>query len=129
MGLTSEGITQSAGTISRSQRPWDRSGASQGSRSITRVLPAVPTFEESGVPGFEISTWFGIFTQRLVPQPILATLNETVNRILRLDEVRARLATLDAEPAGGSIEEFAAFIRSERARWGPIVKEANIKGE
>jgi len=81
------------------------------------------------MPGFEISTWFGIFTQRQVPQPILATLNETINRILRMDEVRGRLATLDAEPVGGSIDEFAAFIKSERARWGPIVKEANIKAE
>lgn len=93
------------------------------------ILPSVPTFEESGVPGFEISTWFGIFTQKQVPQPILATLNQTVNRILRMDEVRGRLATLDAEPAGGSIGEFDAFIKSERVKWGAIVKESGIKTE
>jgi len=96
-------------------------------RSAT--LPSVPTFDESGLPGFEVSTWFGIFTRSGVPQPILATLNQTINRILRMEEVRAKFTTLDAEPAGGSIGEFAAFIKSERAKWGAIVKEAGIKAE
>ena len=93
------------------------------------ILPGVPTFDESGVPGFEVSTWFGIFTQSGVPQPILATLNQTINRILRTDEVRNRLAIVDSEPAGGSIGEFEAFIKSERAKWSVIVKESRITAE
>ena len=93
------------------------------------ILPAVPTFDESGMPGFEISTWFGIFTQSGVPRPIVVTLNQTINRILGMDEVRSKFATLDAETVGGSSGEFAAFIRSERVKWGAIVKEAGIKAD
>jgi tripartite-type tricarboxylate transporter receptor subunit TctC len=96
-------------------------------RSAT--LPAVPTFDESGVPGFEVSTWFGIFTQSGVPQPIIATLNRAINNVLRTDEVRTRLAIVDAEPAGGSASEFSAFIKAERAKWRAIVNETGIKAD
>ncbi len=95
----------------------------------TPLLPDVATFDESGLPGFEASTWFGVMTRAGVPQTIIATLNEAINRGLRLDDVRNRLASLDAEPAGGTSGEFAAFLKSERVKWGAVVKDAGIKPE
>ena len=68
-------------------------------------------------------------TRAGVPQTIIATLNEAINRGLRLDDVRNRLASLDAEPAGGTSGEFAAFLKSERVKWGAVVKDAGIKPE
>ena len=92
------------------------------------LFPAVPTFEESGI-ALELSTWYGILTQSGVPRAIVSKLNEAINRILRSDDVRAKFATLDAEPVGGTVEEFAAFIKSERVKWGAVVKEAGIRAD
>lgn len=93
------------------------------------LLPEVPTFDESGMPGFEASTWFGVLTRAGTPGATVTMLNESINRILRMDDVRARLAALDAEPAGGSSSDFAAFLKSERVKWGAVVREAGIKPE
>jgi tripartite-type tricarboxylate transporter receptor subunit TctC len=90
------------------------------------LFPEVPTFEESGLPGFEVSTWFGVMTRAGVSSAIVTMLNEEINRILRLEDVRARLELLDAEPAGGSVSEFAAHIRSERVKWAKVIKETGI---
>lgn len=95
----------------------------------TPLFSDVATFDEAGLPGFEASTWFGVLTRSGTPDTILNTLNEAINRILRMDDVRARLAALDAEAAGGSISEFAAFLKAERAKWGAVVKDAGIKPE
>ena len=93
------------------------------------LLPDVAAFDESGLPGFEASTWFGVLTRAGVPGSIVTTLNESINRILRMEEVRNRLAALDAEPAGGTSKAFADFLISERVKWGAVVKDAGIKPE
>ncbi len=95
----------------------------------TPLLPDVATFDESGLPGFEASTWFGVMTRSGVPKAVIATLNESINRILRMEDVRTRLAALDAEPAGGTSKAFADFLISERVKWGAVVKDAGIKPE
>jgi tripartite-type tricarboxylate transporter receptor subunit TctC len=91
------------------------------------LFPNVPTFEESGVPNFDASTWFGVVAQTGVPPKVIATLNTAINRILRMEEVRTRLATLDCEPAGGTLAEFGAFLTAERVKWGTLIREAGIK--
>lgn len=90
------------------------------------LFPEVPTFEESGLPDFEVSSWFGIMTRAGVPSGIVTRLNEEINRILRMEDVRARLETFGAEPAGGSVSQFAAHIRSERVKWAKVIKETGI---
>ena len=95
----------------------------------TPVLPDVAAFDESGLPGFEASTWFGVLMHAGVTSAIVTTLNESINRILRMDEVRSRLAALDAEPVGGSSKTFAEFLKTERVKWGAVVKDAGIKAE
>ena len=97
-----------------------------GSPHRSAALPNVPTFDESGMPGFRASSWFAILTRAGVPAPIVIRLNTELNRMLQLPEVRAKLLAVGAEPAGGSVNELAEHLRSERAKWGQVIKDANI---
>jgi tripartite-type tricarboxylate transporter receptor subunit TctC len=92
------------------------------------LLPEIPTVSESGLPGFDMSTWWGLLmpaegnSRQVVPR-----LHAETVKILRLPDVKERMAAVGAETVGNSPEEFAAFIRSERAKYAKIVKDANIK--
>lgn len=88
--------------------------------------PEVPTFEESGMPDFDFSTWFGMMTLAGVPPAVIARLNAETNRALRIEDVRARLLAIGLEPATSDPREFGAYIRSERAKWAKVVKESGI---
>ncbi len=85
-------------------------------------LPEVPTFAEAGYGGFDVSLWQGILVPAGTPEGIVARLNSEVNRMLALPDVSARLADLGAEPAGGSPQQFAAFIKTEITRWTKLIK-------
>ena len=78
------------------------------------------------MPDFEVSTRFGMMTRTGVPSAIVSRLNEEINRILRMEDVRARLVTLGMEPAGGPTGESAAYIRSEQAKWAKIIKDTGV---
>ncbi|TMH89866.1 MAG: tripartite tricarboxylate transporter substrate binding protein [Betaproteobacteria bacterium] len=90
-------------------------------------LPQIPTLDESGVKGFDASGWYGIVAPAGTPGGIVAKLNAEIRRIMQTPELRARLDTEGAIPAAGSPEEFAAFIVSEIARWGAVLKRAGIE--
>jgi tripartite-type tricarboxylate transporter receptor subunit TctC len=90
------------------------------------LYPEVPTFEESGVPDFDFSTWFGMMTLTGVSPAIIARLNTETNRILKMEDVRARLLAIGLEPETSRPQEFAAYIRSERAKWAKVVRESGI---
>jgi len=92
-------------------------------------MPDLPTMEESGVPGFDIGTWFGLFAPAGTPSAIVSKLNAAVVGVLNQPDTRERLAAVGVEPAGGTPEEFAARIRSDIARYGPVAKAANIRVE
>jgi tripartite-type tricarboxylate transporter receptor subunit TctC len=88
------------------------------------ALPDIPTIAESGVPGYEATTWSGIVAPAGVPKPTLATINAEINRTLASPTVRERLAALGAEPAPRTPEQFAELIRTEHAKWGDVVRRA-----
>jgi tripartite-type tricarboxylate transporter receptor subunit TctC len=90
-------------------------------------LPAVPTIAESGYPGFEANTWYGLLVPTGTPTPIIALLNAEVNRVLATPEVRARLASEGGDTLGGSPERFAAFLAAEHAKWGRVVRESGAR--
>ena len=92
-------------------------------------LPDVPTLAESGVPGFDASTVTGVFAPAATPREIVARLNTVVTDLLKTATVKERFATVGAEAAPGSSEEFGAFIRADIARWVSVVKRAGIKLE
>jgi tripartite-type tricarboxylate transporter receptor subunit TctC len=92
-------------------------------------LPAVPTIAESGFPGFEISTWIGLLAPAGTPKDIVGKLHGEVVRILKLPDMRARFDGLGMEQVGDTPEQFAAYIRSELAKYAKVVKESGAKLE
>ena len=89
-------------------------------------LPDIPTIEESGVKGYESLSWSGILAPAATPRPIINKLNAAIERILAMDDVKQRFATLGVEPVGGTPEAFARHVRAESDKWGKVIKAANI---
>ncbi len=92
------------------------------------LIPDVPTVAESGLPGFEVVGWFGIFAPAATPRPIIARLNTEINGALRLPEMQKRFAGEGLIPGGGTPEELGGFLRAELAKWGALIKEIGIRG-
>jgi tripartite-type tricarboxylate transporter receptor subunit TctC len=82
---------------------------------------------ESGVAGFDVVAWFGLFVPAGTPRAIVERLSDETRKALGAPEVRKRLIDLGAEPLGSSPEEFSAYVKSEFARWGKLAKEAGIR--
>jgi tripartite-type tricarboxylate transporter receptor subunit TctC len=93
------------------------------------IVPAIPTMAEAGVPGYEVTTWYGLFGPAALPKDIIAKLNNEVARILNLPDMRERLYNDGAEPGKLTVDEFGAFIRADAARWAKVIKAAGIKGD
>ena len=92
-------------------------------------LPDAPTLSESGLPGFEITSWFGLLAPAGTPAPIIARLNAEAARVLARADVRTTLGAQGLEVASSSPEQFGAHIRSEIAKFSRIAKAAGIKAE
>jgi len=91
------------------------------------VLPELPTVAESGYPGFQSSAWVGLLAPAGTPRPVIERLHAAVLEVMALPETRERLAAFGGEVTTSTPEEFAAYIRSEMARLGKVVRDANIK--
>jgi tripartite-type tricarboxylate transporter receptor subunit TctC len=89
-------------------------------------LPDVPTIAEA-LPGFEAVAWYGIVAPPQTPKDIVDKINADVNEALRQRELQDRLRSLSAEVFGGSVEKTAKYLREEVARWGAVIKAANIE--
>jgi tripartite-type tricarboxylate transporter receptor subunit TctC len=92
------------------------------SKQRWRGLPDVPTLDEAGVPGFDVSSWFAIEGPAALPRPIVDKLNTAIRAVLATDETKQAMFKLGTEPAGGTPEALDAHIRAEIARWAPVVK-------
>jgi tripartite-type tricarboxylate transporter receptor subunit TctC len=90
-------------------------------------FPDLPTIAEAGVPGYEISTWYGIWAPARTPSAIINRLQQAVAAAARNPETRARFDALGAEPVADSPEDYARFVRAEFDRWGKLVRDARIK--
>ena len=91
------------------------------------AFAAVPTFAESGYPGFVAQNWTGLVAPARLPPPLLAGWNGAVRAALAMPEMRRQLAQDGSEPMGGTAEEFRAFLDGEHARWGQLVRQARIE--
>ena len=95
----------------------------------SRSLPAVPTVAERGFAGFEAGSWFGFFAPKGTPPEVVATLNKAVNEIVGVAAVEAQMIKEGADPAGGSPQQFAAFVQREFEKWRVIVRESGATAE
>jgi tripartite-type tricarboxylate transporter receptor subunit TctC len=90
------------------------------------AMPDLPTVAESGVPGYEAASWYGVLAPAKTPRTIVTKLNSEIVRIAQSVEVRERLASDGADPGGNSPDEFGAYIRRELARWAAVIEQARI---
>lgn len=93
------------------------------------ALPDVPTVGETGLPGFEVTTWSGLFAPAKTPPAIIAKLNAAVLEILATQDTRDQLTKLGLDVGGTTPEEFGAYLKSELRKWDTVVRDANIKRE
>src|SRR5438067_5470227 len=98
-----------------------------GSRQRLAAFPELPTIAESGLPGYEAVSWFGLFAPAGTPRAGVAKINADVQRVLADADFREKfLAPNYFEPISGSPEEFAAYVRREAAKWSQVIRQANI---
>jgi len=90
------------------------------------LLPDVPTMQESGVPDFEVNSWYGVCAPAGTPVALLDKVNADLHAVMRIPEVEQRLTQLGMPPAPTTREEFDQFIRAEIARWAQVIRDAGI---
>lgn len=91
------------------------------------VFPDLPTISEAGVPGYVTTAWGGLVAPLNTPRDIISKWNTETNRALQSPQLKERYAAIDAEPVGGSVAEFAAFVKAESVKWGEVVKKSGAK--
>lgn len=92
-------------------------------------VPDIPTVAEAGVPGYEMSQWYGLLAPAGTPAPIIERLNTEVGKALKHPESRSRLQAVGADPVGSSPQEFGTFFKAEIAKWTRIVQRAGIRAD
>jgi tripartite-type tricarboxylate transporter receptor subunit TctC len=93
------------------------------------ALPNVPTIGESGVPGYEVSPWFGVLVPARTPPALVTRLNSEIVKVLRSPAIRERFAAEGVEPVGNTPAQFAAHIKLELAKWGKVLEDAGIRAD
>ncbi len=93
------------------------------------VVPDIPTVAERGVPGFEVTVWYGVSAPARTPRAIIERLNSEIVRALNSPDLRARLTNAGADPVGNPPEQYAAFVQNEIVKWAKVIEAAGIKGE
>ena len=95
----------------------------------TPLAPDVPTVAEAGVPGYELTVWFGLVAPAATPREVVQKLNAESLRILAMPDVRERFLAQGVEPRGSTPEQFAQHIRLQMAKWSKVVRDAGVKAE
>jgi tripartite-type tricarboxylate transporter receptor subunit TctC len=93
------------------------------------LLPEVPTVSEAGLPGFEVTSWYGVFGPAGLPADIVVKLNSEIGSAVTAPDVKERLAALGAEPSVKTPDQFARYVRQEITKWAKVVKDSGAKAE
>ena len=97
--------------------------------SRSKLVPELPTVDESGLKGFETVAWFGLLAPAGTPAALISRTRDEVARLLQTEELRNRIESLGGEPVGNTPHEFAAIIRADIAKWRRLVDQAGIKAD
>ncbi len=92
-------------------------------------MPDLPTVAESGLPGYEAGSWYGVIAPAGTPRPIVMRLHAEIVKVLALSDVRDRLVSQGIDPVGNTPEQFAAYIQSEIVKWAKIIKATGVTAE
>ena len=98
-----------------------------GGSERSSMLPEIPTIAESGYPGFEVVSWWGLLGPAGVPKDIVARLHGEVTKAMSSPDARTRIAALGADIKTSTPEQFAAYIKSEQAKWGQAIKDSGAR--
>jgi tripartite-type tricarboxylate transporter receptor subunit TctC len=93
------------------------------------MVPDYPTIAESGVPGYDMTSWYGVLVPARTPNEIIARLHAAAVSALQQREVKERFATTDLEPKGSTPEQFGEFVRNEVAKWGKVIRESGMTAD
>jgi tripartite-type tricarboxylate transporter receptor subunit TctC len=93
------------------------------------AAPDVPALAQSGYPGFEAGTWFGLMAPAGTPREIIARVHGDMVKVLRLPEIQERLAAQGGTTVGNTPEQFAAYIRSESDKWAKVLKASGVRAD
>jgi len=100
-----------------------------GSAKRSPALPNIPTIAEAGVPGYEYTTWYGVFAPAKTPRTLIARLNAEIVKAMETPDIKDRFTALGGDPDPGTPEELRAYMANESAKWAKIIKAANIRVE
>jgi tripartite-type tricarboxylate transporter receptor subunit TctC len=118
---------QNMGSILPIVREGRLRGLAVTSLTRTPIMPEMPSVAESGFPGFEATSWFGLLAPAKTPAPILAKVHQQAVAIARMPDVREKLALLGLDPAADGPDAFAAIIRADTAKWAKVITDAGIQ--
>jgi len=93
------------------------------------LLPDVPTVSEAGLPGFDVTSWYGVFAPAALPRNLVTQVNGDISAVLEAPDLRERLQRMDAEPSPQSPDDFARFVREEIAKWAKVVKASGATAD
>lgn len=99
------------------------------SKTRTGLAPEIPTVDEAGVPGYDVTVWFGVLTVAGTPRDVVQRLNTEMVKILNSSEVKDRFGKMGVEVVAGTPEHFSGFLRGEVDRWAKVVRDAAIKAD
>jgi tripartite-type tricarboxylate transporter receptor subunit TctC len=122
-------MLNTTGSLLQAVRSGQVRGLAQSTAQRSPLAPELPTFAEAGVPGFDVSSWYGLFVPAQTPPEIVKKMHDDTAKMLTEPETRKKYETLGIEAASASMDQMNALMKSEIAVWTPIIKAANIKGE
>lgn len=127
LGGSLQGVMINIGAVTQHVQVGRLRGLAVSTGTRTQALPEVPTFAEAGLSGIAVAGWHGLVAPRGTDPAIIARLNQAVGEVLRQPELRERLASLGIEPVDAPPEALAARLRSDAARWAPLIQRIGMQ--
>ncbi len=124
-----DSMFNTTGSLLQAVRSGQVRGLAQSTPERSPLAPELPTFAEAGVPGLNVSSWYGLFVPAKTPPDIVKKMHDDTAKMLTEPETKKKYEVLGIEAASATADQMAALMKNEIALWTPIIKAANIKGE